>query len=167
MPSAYAVLAVLAGSGLAVQAVLNARVGAHLGGPVWAALISFVIGLVALAGFLIVQRGPLPVAAAAKAVPWFAWAGGLFGAFFVAVMAGGAPRLGVATLLVLVICGQLITAVLLDHFGILQAARPVTGPRLAGVALLIAGAVLVTQKPRPPVAPTAEAPIADVRVPKP
>ena len=79
-----------------------------------------------------------------KAVPWYAWLGGLYGAFFVAIAAFGAPKIGVGPLLTAAIGGQLIGAVLLDHFGLLGLARqPMSLEKLGGVLLVLIGAWLV------------------------
>jgi transporter family-2 protein len=79
-----------------------------------------------------------------KAVPWYAWLGGFYGAFFVAVAAFGAPRVGMGVLLTAAVAGQLAGALVLDHFGLLGLARhPVTLTRAAGFALVLVGAALV------------------------
>jgi len=79
-----------------------------------------------------------------KQVPWYAWLGGFYGAFFVAVAAFGAPRVGVGVLLTAAIAGQLAAALVLDHFGLLGLARhPVTLTRAAGLVLVLVGAALV------------------------
>ena len=70
--------------------------------------------------------------------------GGLYGAFFVAVAAFGAPRIGVGPLLTAAIAGQLLAAILLDHYGLLGLSRqPVNVEKIAGVVLVLIGAWLV------------------------
>jgi transporter family-2 protein len=77
-------------------------------------------------------------------VPWYAWLGGLYGAFFVGVAAFAAPRIGVGVLLTAAVAGQLAAAVVLDHYGLLGLARhPISVTRVAGVLLVFAGAWLV------------------------
>ena len=77
-------------------------------------------------------------------MPWYAWVGGLYGAFFVAMAAFAAPRIGVATMLTAAIGGQILAALMLDHFGLLGLARqPVSMERVAGAVLVLIGAVLV------------------------
>ena len=54
------------------------------------------------------------------------------------------PRVGVATMLSLVIAGQMVASLLIDHFGLMQMPMlPATLPRLLGAALLITGAALM------------------------
>jgi bacterial/archaeal transporter family-2 protein len=136
-------LAVIGGALLAIQAPTNALLGKTSGSPIVAAFISFVVGSIALGAAVVVTSGRL-FDPSLKQVPWYAWVGGFYGAFFVAVAAFGAPRVGVGVLLTAAIAGQLAAAVVLDHFGLLGLARhPVTLTRVAGLVLVLIGAVLV------------------------
>jgi transporter family-2 protein len=136
-------LVLLSGSLLSVQAPLNATLSRAVGGPVNAALVSFVVGTLALTGVATVLRAE-PDMSAVRALPWWAWCGGLCGAVFVAGAAYAAPKLGVATLLTLGVASQLVMAVVLDHYGAFGMARQgITIGRLAGIALVAVGAVLV------------------------
>lgn len=79
-----------------------------------------------------------------RGLPWYAWTGGLYGAIFVATAAWAAPRLGVTVFLTLAIAGQLAAALCLDATGAFGLAKAGIAPeRLLGVALVLAGAVLV------------------------
>jgi transporter family-2 protein len=136
-------LAVIAGFFMAVQAPTNAILGKASGSPVIAAFISFLVGTIALGAALTAGPGRL-FAPELRSVPWYAWIGGLYGAFFVAIAAFGAPKIGVGPLLTAAIAGQLIGAILLDHFGLLGLSRqPVSAEKLFGVALVLVGAWLV------------------------
>ena len=120
MQSLYLSTAVilLGGVLLSVQSPLNAQLAKAVGSSVNAALISFLVGTVALVAVAVAQR-VAPDGGATRALPWYAWIGGLCGAVFVSAAAYAAPRLGVATMLSLAIASQLIAAVVLDHFGVL------------------------------------------------
>jgi transporter family-2 protein len=136
-------LVFIAGAMVAVQAPTNAMLAKAGGSPVLAALISFVVGTIAL---LVVwlASGNRPGTAAFGGLPWYAWIGGLYGAVFVGVAAFAAPRIGVAQLITIGIAGQIAMALLLDHFGALGLPRePINLGRVAGAALVIAGVVLV------------------------
>jgi bacterial/archaeal transporter family-2 protein len=137
------VLALIAGFLMAVQAPTNAILGKASGSAIVAAFISFVVGTLALGAMVGATSGRL-FAPELKAVPWYAWLGGFYGAFFVAIAAFGAPKIGVGPLLTAAIGGQLIGAIVLDHFGMLGLSRqPVSVEKLAGVALVLFGAWLV------------------------
>src|SRR6478672_8639547 len=99
-------LALIAGSLMAVQAPTNAILAKASGSPVVAAFISFLVGSVALGAIVATTSGRL-FAPGLRQVPWYAWAGGLYGAFFVGVAAYAAPRIGVGPLLTAAIAGQL------------------------------------------------------------
>ena len=136
-------LAVLAGVLVAVQAPTNAILARASGSPVVAAFISFCVGTLALTALVVTGSGRL-TAPELREVPWYAWVGGLYGAVFVVVAAYAAPRIGVGVLLTTAIAGQLLAAVLLDHYGLLGLARqPISMTRVGGVLLVLAGAALV------------------------
>jgi len=136
-------LAVVAGFFMSVQAPTNAILGKASGSAVVAAFISFLIGTLALGVAVAAGSGRL-LAPELRAVPWYAWLGGLYGAFFVAMAAFGAPRIGTGPLLTAAIAGQLIGAIVLDHYGMLGLARqPVSPEKLAGAALVLIGAFIV------------------------
>ncbi|MFD1612930.1 DMT family transporter [Sphingomonas tabacisoli] len=139
----YLLLALIGGVAMAVQAPTNAMLARASGSPVLAALISFAVGTVALIVLLMVTGAPRGLSAT-RGLPWYAWAGGLYGAFFVAVAAFAAPRIGVGALLTAAVAGQLAAALILDHFGLLGIEpRPATVTRMLGLLLVFAGALLV------------------------
>ena len=141
----YALLALVAGALLPLQALVNARLGHATAGGLFASACSFLVGTLVLACVLALTRTPIPSADALLRLPPWIWAGGLLGAAFVLVATLAIPRIGAASLVALVVLGQMCAALLLDRFGILQAAREVNATRLLGAALVVAGVVLVLQ----------------------
>lgn len=136
-------LVLFAGAMVAVQAPTNAMLAKAGGSPVLAALISFGVGTVALLAIWLAS-GNRPGSAAFAGLPWYAWIGGLYGAFFVAVAAYAAPRIGIASLITIGIAGQIAAALWLDHIGALGLPRePVSIGKIAGALLVVAGVVLV------------------------
>jgi transporter family-2 protein len=137
-------LALAGGVVLPFQAAMNARLGRDLGSSAGGALASFVIGGVALLLYMLATREHLPATTAYLRVPVWAWVGGILGAFFVGVVIFVTPRIGVATLMGLVVAGQIGASVVLDHYGMLGLPRhPFSAWRLLGVCLLVAGVVVV------------------------
>lgn len=118
-----------------------------MGSPFSAALISFLVGTASILIFVLLFRSPGPeggFGATASRLPWWIWLGGVIGAVFITVSATFAARLGLTLFSAVVIAGQLLTSVGLDHFGLLGAERhPVSWLRIAGVALLVAGIALI------------------------
>jgi transporter family-2 protein len=140
------ILGITAGFGLAVQVGMNAQLRKVLQSANSAALISFLVGTTALLALLVVTRTALPTRDSIAAVPAWAWFGGLFGAFYVAISTIVASELGAASLLALALMGQLAMALVVDHFGWLGLpVNPITLTRLAGVGLLGVGVWLVTR----------------------
>lgn len=139
-----ALLALVAGLGLPTQTGINAQLGLWTRSSITAALISFAVGTAALLVVSLVLRLPLPLWAAAGAQPWWIWSGGLLGAFFVAATTFIAPQLGATTMLALILAGQLVASVYLDHFGLLGfPLHPISLGRIGGILLLVAGVVLI------------------------
>ncbi|CAN5175681.1 DMT family transporter [soil metagenome] len=143
--SGYLILAavVLAGGATALQAPTNARLAVTMASPVNAAFVSFAVGTVAL-GILAAALHVKPDVAAARTMPAWAWFGGLYGCVFVITAAWGVPRLGAALTITLMVAGQLLISLALDHFGALGVPRnPVGVGKLAGVAMVFMGVLLV------------------------
>jgi transporter family-2 protein len=146
MPTALllpAFLVLLAGALTAAQPPTNAVLAKASGSPIFAALLSFSVGTLVLIALMLALQPRLSLAPL-REVPWWAWAGGFYGAFFVAVGAYAAPRLGVASLVTIGVAGSMMGALIIDHFGAFGLARaPISFGRVAGVLLVVAGVVLV------------------------
>jgi transporter family-2 protein len=140
----YLLLAVVGGALIPFQAGINAQLADWVNGPIRAALVSFLVGTLALLVAAAVSPRPLPGLSKLSGAPWWIWIGGLLGAFYVATAVIVAPRLGAATLVGAVVAGQLTAALLIDRFGWVGfAERPVSLGRIVGVAFLFAGVLLV------------------------
>ncbi|HET8651621.1 MAG TPA: DMT family transporter [Gaiellaceae bacterium] len=138
----YLLFALLAGAMLPIQFGINAQLAQWVGGSIRAAFVSFVVGAVSLLiAVLVAQRG-LPDRGGDA--PWWVWIGGVLGAFYVLGSIVTAPKLGAATLVALILAGQAIASLLVDHFGWVGfEENPITPLRLLGVALLAGGVALV------------------------
>lgn len=140
----FFLLALLAGAAMPTQAAVNNKLAGFVNSPVLAAFISFVIGTLALFLYILSTGVPLSQLTSAKNAPAIAWAGGLLGAFFVAAVVTLVPRLGVALTFSVLIAGQMLLTLLIDHYGFLGVpVKEVNIPRFLGVLLVIAGVVLV------------------------
>jgi transporter family-2 protein len=137
------VLASLAGLLLPLQSLINARMAGAINGPMMAALVNFVGGSAALLLLIFLFRVPWPTAEQTTMVPAYGWLTGLFGAFFVAQAAFTIPKLGAAGMVALVVTGQMIGSVVMDHFGIMQPVQPITLQKAVGAVLLMTGVILI------------------------
>jgi transporter family-2 protein len=144
--TAYLVTALI-GVALAMQVGLNSMVRLHVGSAAGAALINFIVGTVALAAAMLLMRAPVPSAAQLGGIPWWGWLAGLAGASYVAGSAVIGPMIGGAAFIALIVAGQMAGALALDHYGALGfPERPVTALRLAGVALVVLGVVILSRE---------------------
>lgn len=150
-------VAILIGAILPLQGLINARLGMHVGGPVVAAFVSFLVGTVMLGAYLLATRTPFLLQGSLKLPAWV-WAGGVFGAIYVTCFTLLIPRIGAAGMICLAVLGQVTASLLLDQFGILQAPKPVDAVRIAGALLVLAGVVLVVAPWRTPATPAVIAP---------
>lgn len=137
-------LAVLAGASIVVQQALNTNLRTALASAAWSGFVSYLVGLACMALLVLAMRDPLPSAGIAARIPWWAWSGGLFGATFIVIAILIVPQLGAAAFIAILVTGQMLASLAFDHFGWLGLTqRPIDLPRLLGVALLIAGVVLI------------------------
>jgi len=147
MQFAAMTLAALVGASLAIQIGLNAMVRVQLGHPVTAAVANFAVGIVCLLAFAVMARVPLPALAQVSSAPPWIWLGGLLGALYVGSGIVLGPQLGAGMFMALTVAGQLVAALVLDHYGLLGfPVRPVDLGRIVGVGLVIAGVVVLARQ---------------------
>ena len=137
----------LAGASLPVQAAVNAHLRSDLDAPFTAAAISFVVATAAVLVILAMAfagRAALPRLAGLRGMPWWGWLGGLVGASYVSVSLLAVPEIGAAPTIALSVAGQQLASALVDHAGLFRLPRrPLTLGRIAGVVVLVWGAVLL------------------------
>jgi bacterial/archaeal transporter family-2 protein len=139
-----ALLTVGAGISVLVQQALNANLRAELNSAAWSGFMSYFLGVLCMVGLAFVLRDPLPSATLITRVPIWAWSGGIFGAIFIGLSIITIPKLGGAAYIAILVTGQMIAALAVDHFGWLGVPeRQIDLPRLLGVALLVGGVVLI------------------------
>jgi len=144
--SAWLLLAIVFATGMLIplQPVINAGVARQVGHPLSAALVSVTITLICIAIATFAVRAPHWGPKLIATVPLWAFFGGLIGAFFIVVGLYAAPRLGIATVMALLVAGQLVAALLIDHFGLFgMIERSVTPWRVLGALLLCTAVVLI------------------------
>ena len=125
-------------------AKLNAQLRATLGNGLLGALVNFLVGFFTLTLVVLACRVPMPSAASFTQVPAWAWCGGMLGAFFVTVATIAARDLGALPILVLVILGQALGSMFVDHFGLMgYPVRPISLVKVTACVLLIMSVVLI------------------------
>lgn len=143
----FAPFAVLLGVVLTTQVATNTLLGKALGNPYIPATVNMVIGLFATAALMWSLTSEWPSREMVRAAPWYAWfAGGLMGVIYLTGTILLAPKLGAGALVGLIVSGQLMFSVLLDHFGWIGFQQhSASVPRLTGCALMIAGVFLISK----------------------
>nr|WP_309502306.1 DMT family transporter [uncultured Roseovarius sp.] len=137
-------LLLMAASGvaIAVQGPINAMLGRGLGSTMAAAAVSFGVGFaVLLVLTLLIGHGSNLTRLGS--VPLWLLIGGSMGALFVFSTIWSVPVLGVLTTTAVLILGQLVAALLLDHFGAFGLPAQALSPtRLLAAALVVGGVIL-------------------------
>ena len=129
---------------LAVHLAMNGKVGAEINNPRVANAVFWCIGavtavIIGLTGWKAGALAPL------KDVNLLLLTAGALGAMLVFAIAFLIPRVGAGTLFITLLAGQVITGMVMSHFGWLGSeVEPVTLIKIVGVVLMIGGAAIVT-----------------------
>jgi transporter family-2 protein len=132
----YILVALLNGMVVGTSRAMNGQLSTRTG-ALKASLWNHVVGFLFLTLILLAVGGWK--FAVSPAPPWSAYLGGFFGALFVAVNSYVFPRLGAMNAILLVISGQMISAVLIDYR---NHDVPPTGARYLGVVIVLLGVYL-------------------------
>jgi len=140
----FMLLVFLAGAILPIQAGFNIQIGKTVQQPVFAAFASFLIGTIALLIYLLSVKFNFSSISATQSVSPLYWTAGILGAFYVASVIIIAPKLGTALTFSLIVGGQMIISLILDHFGLLGfSIKEINWQRILGVIFLVLGVLLI------------------------
>lgn len=139
----WIIMAFVAGTFLPIQAGMNSKLAKTGGSPVHASMISFAVGVLALIIYIFLTSQNISIKGLREA-PMYAWLGGVLGAFYVTVIVLSFPKIGPGLTFSLVVAGQLLISMLMEHFQIMGAqAQPISLGRIAGMLLIIGGVILM------------------------
>jgi len=143
-----ALLALVAGALIPVQAAANAALSKSLaGGVVASALTLFAVAGTVVLAAVAITRTPLPSWNELRAAPVWSFVGGAIVAIYVLTITFLAPRIGVGTAIGFIVTGQILAALTIDHFGLMRSLQvPITAGRAFGGMLMIAGAFLALRR---------------------
>jgi transporter family-2 protein len=140
----FIILAVIAGMMMPTQAAINNKLADSVQSPILSAFISFAVGTLALFIYILATGLPIGNLANAKNAPLIAWVGGILGAFFVASAVVLVPKIGVALTFSLIIAGQMLITLIIDHFGFLGVPeKSINLMRIIGATLITIGVILI------------------------
>ena len=131
------------GALVVIQGGMNSRVTMALGGTAPATLINFIIGALFLLAVMIVTGTITSLHGISQAPRWTLRAG-VAGVLLVMGTAFLIPRIGAAHTVALLVVGQALTSLIVDHFGLLgMPVIQISMARVLGCGLLAIGAILV------------------------
>ena len=137
-------IAFAAGVSFVFQQAVNANLRVEIGSPWWAGFVSYLGGAIIMLLAALALREPIPDVTVAARSQGISWTGGLFGVIYIAISILLLPRLGAATVIALIVAGQMIGSLAFDHFGLFGLPmHHITAPRIAGALFLLTGVILV------------------------
>jgi bacterial/archaeal transporter family-2 protein len=140
----FAMLAAGAGGCIALQAAANSRFRQNLDQPLYAAFFSICGTFVTAVTVMLLLRPAAPPGESVRRTEWWNWVGGPLGALIVLAGAALTARLGAAAFIALVVGGQLLCSLLLDHFALMGLKeQPLSAGKVFGAVLVVAGVVCV------------------------
>jgi len=135
----YVLIAMLAGAAMAVQGTMNSVLGKVVG--LWeSTLVVHIIGLATVVVLMLVTGAGFQGLARWSEAPWYVYLGGLLNVLIIFSVVQSMPKIGVGNATTGIIFAQILTAVLIDRFGIMGVEKvPFRWIDLFGVALLAVG----------------------------
>ena len=139
-------LSIIAGALIAIQAGINSQLGVILKNSLLATVIAFMVSaIISLIGLLAISKN-LPTNEVIRSVPLHFWFGGAISAFGVGLFYFLIPKMGVGSMMSLALTGQLITAVLISHFGWFGLPESTLSlSKCLGVFAMISGILLINR----------------------
>ena len=142
--SLYILLALLMGIMVAVYLPMNSSVARHLDSPIAASIPFFLIALITSV-LLLFLSGDYGTILNIKNVPSYLFISGFMAAFMILGTTFLLPRIGARRFFIVILAGQLITAMFLSHFALLESPKdPITIKKLLGACLMFVGVVIST-----------------------
>jgi bacterial/archaeal transporter family-2 protein len=143
----FYLISILAGVAVAFQTGVNSQLRTDTNNPVLTALISFLVGTVALIVLYFVLFRQTPTFPSGYSFTWWKFTGGLLGVLYVTAVVIAAPKIGAANAMAFIVAGQFITAIIIDNYGWMRMpVTPISFYRVAGVGCLLLGVYLIQKK---------------------
>ena len=136
-------VALIAGVTMAIQGSLNSALSKVIGLLEATFMVHITGTLIVVTALFVLKLGRGNLANLADA-PWYTWLGGILGIVIVYGVMFSIPKLGVSVATTAIIVGQVLTACLIDHFGMFGLDKVAfTWWKLLGIALLAGGAKIL------------------------
>jgi transporter family-2 protein len=136
-------IGLIGGTAVGIQSPIAGAMGQRVGGTA-SSLIIHLSGMILSAIFLFIRGGEK--IRDWHTLPWYMLGAGIFGLILYQTINITLPRLGSTMMIALIIIGQLLTGVVIDHFGLLGVVtRPIDLPRFLGIGALLLGGFLIAR----------------------
>jgi transporter family-2 protein len=133
------IIAAIAGMAMALQGSFNAILGKIIG-TLETTLVVHLVGIAVVIIALFLFKLGTGNLALIKNAPWYTFLGGVLGVLIIFGVAVSIPRTGVANATTAIITGQLLTALIIDQYGLFGLDKvPFTFWKGLGLACLAAG----------------------------
>ena len=143
----YIMLALVTGALIPIQAATNAAFSKSVTNPLITGIMVFVVGFLGMLILSLTMRISWPSVHQLASAPAYGYFGGLIVATYVVMITILVPRIGVGTAISVIVTGQILCAVAIDHFGFFNVqVRSIDARRLMGVLMMIAGIYFVMKK---------------------
>ena len=140
----YIALAFSMGLIMSIYLPMNSSVAKYIGSSITANVTFFVVALItSIVIFLL--SGQFNTINHLKDVPAYLYLTGFISAFVVLGTTFLIPHIGARKFFILLITGQILMAIVVSHFGLLESARdPINMKKMIGAVLVLAGAIFST-----------------------
>ena len=140
----YIVLAFAMGLIMSIYLPMNSSVAKYLGSTITANVTFFVVALFTSV-LIFLLSGQFNTFNHLKDVPVFLYLAGFVSAFVVLGTTFLIPHIGARKFFILLIAGQILMAIVVSHFGLLESPKdPINTRKMIGAILVLAGAIFST-----------------------
>lgn len=141
----WQLLGLITGIAIALQVAVNGQLGVHLQSSIHAGLISCAGGASILLITILCQRSYKNIMLLTKEkTPLYTYIGGILGASYIFINASLVPQIGAGTVVVLVLLGQILVSLCIEHFGLFGAyVQRISNIKIIGVVLMVIGIYLI------------------------
>lgn len=142
--SAHMAIAFLMGVAMSIYLPMNSSVSRYLGSSI-AATVTFFAAALLTAALILLLTGEYKAIARIGHVPKYLYLAGFISAFMIVGTTFLIPKIGARAFFILLVAGQILMALIVSHFGILESPRdPITFKKVLAGALVVIGALLST-----------------------
>ena len=139
----FATIMLLAGIGIPIMAAMTSSLGKHLSSPVAASAFAFFLAFcIAMLAIMVTDKSFVKQI---PSTPKYLFVAGAFIAFYVLSISFIAPHFGIGNAIFFVLLGQLLSAAIIDHYGLFGTQiNHLSMMRVSGILFMVFG-VWLTQ----------------------